>query len=63
MTAIHEGPTQAQLEAMAEDGPEMVVSDPDRMRELSDAARQGVLKRALAYRDAHPQPDIEGVIL
>lgn len=55
-------PTQVDLERMAEDGPEMVVSDPGRMKELSAIVSQGALEHALAYRDAHPQLDIEGDI-
>jgi|GEM_PF-6881301 hypothetical protein len=55
-------PNQAALEIMAEDGSDMVYSDPGLMREISQGLVGGVVAHVRAYR-AQPAIQAEGETL
>ncbi len=55
-------PTHADLERMAEDGHDIVHSDPSLMTDISKALAGGVVAHVQAYR-AQPEIEAEGGIL
>jgi ribulose-5-phosphate 4-epimerase/fuculose-1-phosphate aldolase len=55
-------PTQADLERMAEDGHDIVRSDPSLMSDISEVLAGGVVAHLQAYR-AQPEIEVEGEIL